>query len=679
MTAKLHAEFDTQEMRERSRARIDWLTLAFWGIVAVAFALRFYDLANMPLHHDESLYGVYCWRFFNGEGYNYDPMMHGPFMFHFQLLIFFLFGVGDFTLRIAPAFLGTLLIASTWLLKDWIGKVGIVLLALLLTLSPTHLYFSRFMRHDSYMAFFTYLSVIFGLLYYRHRRKRDLYLGSAALALMFCVKENAYIHAFIFMSFIFLKDLLAGLSKSADAVFRRKMLLAWFAIILVVLLCIAPIVLFEKAPHPAWLDALQQNMTDGSLIGIARMLIVVATLAVGIWVVIYFWKEDRYLARQAPEKQSSPYPVIFAAFLFFWIYLLLYTSVFTNRAGLWDGLSHSWIYWWEQHSIQRIKGPFHYYVPFFVLYELPVVLIALGGVLYKLSTTVNRLILSIWATVFSGILIVFYGRQALPSWFGPTHMENRCDLILTCYVLCIGLWATIDFLNRGERFTALFTYWSAIGFLIYSYAGEKVPWLFLHIMLPITVLAGIFLRELSEAQLWREQGIRPRMLKLAAISIGGLFSLYTLHTTIVLNYHNRANPVERMVYTQTSTDVLKLMKLVEDVQFGIGSEDAQRPLIAVQGNAVWPLHWYLRDYEGWYYPGELKDMTRPLVVIDWEERETYHELFQNDYQEIRVKLREWWIPGEGGTVKDWWNYFLYRKVYSPTGSSDVLLYVRKTL
>ncbi|MBD3306706.1 TIGR03663 family protein, partial [candidate division KSB3 bacterium] len=186
--------------------RDPWI-LAFWGIVFLAFCLRLYDLASMPLHHDESLYGVYCWRFFIGQGYHYDPMMHGPFMFHFQLLIFFLFGVGDFSVRIAPALLGTALIASTYSLKAFVGRVGIVLIALFLTCSPTHLYFSRFMRHDSYMAFFTYTSAVFGVLYYHTRRKTHLYLTAASLALMFCVKENSYIHAFIFVTFVIIKEL----------------------------------------------------------------------------------------------------------------------------------------------------------------------------------------------------------------------------------------------------------------------------------------------------------------------------------------------------------------------------------------------------------------------------------------------------------------------------------------
>jgi hypothetical protein len=271
----------------------------------------------------------------------------------------------------------------------------------------------------------------------------------------------------------------------------------------------------------------------------------------------------------------------------------------------------------------------------------------------------------------------FYGHRKLPSWFAFTHMEIWNDFIITLYVLGIGVWATLYFLKRRENLAAFFTYWSAIGFLIYSYAGEKVPWLFLHVMLPLFVLAGMMLRDLVFSEIWYTPGIIAKGLRYTAIVVGSIFSLYTLHTTILLNYYNRANPAERIVYTQTSTDILKLIDVVQDVSFGLGSEEAKKPVIAVQGNAVWPLAWYLRDYEGWYYPGDLHKIKRPMIVLDWEKRGDYRETFEYDYQEIRIKLREWWIPESSGSLTDWWRYFLYREVFNPTGSSDVAFYVRK--
>ncbi len=648
--------------------RVDPLMLAFWGVVIVACVLRFYDLANMPLHHDESLYGVYCWRFFKGEGYRYDPMMHGPFMFHFQLLIFFLLGITDFSVRFAPALLGSLLVASTYYLKDYVGKSGILSIALFLTFSPTHLYFSRFMRHDSYMAFFTYVAVVFGLLYYRTRRRKHLYLAAASLAFMFCVKENAYIHTFIFLTFLFVKDFSQTFYKNA-LLLDKKNIIGWTGTFLITACSVGLLIFFAKRPLPPGLALIEKETW-------ATLLLIVPQLWVALWVVSY-WIFDNRRRPQVNSIADTIYPPIFAAFIFVWIYILLYSTLFLNRTGIFDGLAGSWKYWWHQHSIQRIKGPFHYYVPFFVLYELPVVLIALGGVLYRLSRTLNGAILTVWATFFSAGLILFQGETALPLWMAFTHMEIWTDLIITCYVVFIGGWGSLYFLKQRETLTAFFTYWASLGFLIYSYAGEKVPWLFLHIMLPLFVLAGIMLRDFFLSRIWHRCDSKIRVLTYVSGVIGVLFAMYTLHTTIPLNYYNRASPVERMVYTQTSTDVFDMLDVIRAVKIRIGSEKAKKPLIAVQGIAVWPLHWYLRDYKEWFHPGNLENITHPMVVIDWEKREQYHDIFQTEYQEIRVKLREWWIPDSNGTILDWWRYFLYRKIFNPPGSSDIAFYVRK--
>jgi uncharacterized protein (TIGR03663 family) len=649
---------------------VDLFTLVFWGTIILAFCLRFYDLASKPFHHDESLYSVYCWRFFKGEGYKYDPMMHGPFMFHFQLVIFFLFGVGDFSARIAPALFGTLMVASTYYLKEYIGKIGVLTVALVFTCSPTHLYFSRFMREDIYVAFFTYAAVIFGILYVCTRQKVPLYLAAVFLALMFCEKENSYIHAFIFLTFVVIKDFCQTYLYKTAVTMDKKTIIGWTATFFMTMFFAFLLVFFEKRSLPPVFAFLEKRHW-------AVLILVVTQLCIGLWVLLYWIYESNRRNQLNGTASKHIYSLIFGMFIFVWIYILLYSTCFTNRAGVLDGLAKSWTYWWNQHQIQRIKGPFHYYVPFILLYELPVFLIAVGGVLYAITTTLNRKIIAVWATVFSIFLTLFYGNRLLPLWLAPTHMEIVTDLILAIYVFGIGFWATLHFIQQREVVAAFFTYWSVIGFLIYSYAGEKVPWLFLHILVPVVLLAGLLINRFFTSEFWCEHYHSFKIAKVAVVVVGILFGTYTLHSTVLLNYYHPANPVETMVYTQTSMDILQMLEVMRDVKFRIGSEEAKKPVIAVQGSAVWPLAWYLRDENGWYHPDDLSETQRPLVVIDWEDREKYRKVFENDYQEIRVKLREWWIPQPGGTVSDWWNYFLYRKIFNPTGSTDVAFYVRK--
>src|SRR5882724_9125199 len=81
--------------------------LPFLVLTAIGFGLRIYDLGGRALHHDESLHAVYSWYLYIGRGYIHDPLMHGPYQFHVNALMYFLFGASDFTARLAAVLHGT--------------------------------------------------------------------------------------------------------------------------------------------------------------------------------------------------------------------------------------------------------------------------------------------------------------------------------------------------------------------------------------------------------------------------------------------------------------------------------------------------------------------------------------------------------------------------------------------
>ncbi len=74
-----------------------WEKAFYLVILMIAVATRFWDLGARALSHDESLHALYSFYLYNGTGYQHNPMMHGPFLFHANALIYFLFGVTDYT------------------------------------------------------------------------------------------------------------------------------------------------------------------------------------------------------------------------------------------------------------------------------------------------------------------------------------------------------------------------------------------------------------------------------------------------------------------------------------------------------------------------------------------------------------------------------------------------------
>src|SRR5206468_2782582 len=98
--------------------------LGYFALMALGLALRVYQLGDRAMRHDESLHAVYSWYLYTGRGYVHDPMMHGPFQFHLNALMYFLFGDNTVTARLQPALLGTLFIGMPYFLRRELGRIG---------------------------------------------------------------------------------------------------------------------------------------------------------------------------------------------------------------------------------------------------------------------------------------------------------------------------------------------------------------------------------------------------------------------------------------------------------------------------------------------------------------------------------------------------------------------------
>ena len=170
----------------------------FMVIAVVALALRLWELSGRVMHYDEAIHLFYSWRLSNLEGFVHSPWMHGPFQIELVALFLRLFGDTDFAARLAYALFGTVLVALPYFLREHLGRAGALLTGIMLAISPSLLYFSRFGRNDIIMAVLT-VSLFTLLWRYTHNpRNRYLYLASAVLAMAFAAKETAYIVSAIF-------------------------------------------------------------------------------------------------------------------------------------------------------------------------------------------------------------------------------------------------------------------------------------------------------------------------------------------------------------------------------------------------------------------------------------------------------------------------------------------------
>jgi uncharacterized protein (TIGR03663 family) len=180
-------------LRARPRAEL----AVYAALVALALALRLIALGDRPFHHDESQDAYFSWTFFTSGDYHYDPLLHGPLRFYLTAAVYTVFGDSDFTARLAPALMGTAMVALPYFLREQLGRVAALAASVLLAVGPSYLYFSRFAREDIYIAAITLAMLVVTFRFLDRPRRRQPPLIGGLLALSFATKESTFITLFV--------------------------------------------------------------------------------------------------------------------------------------------------------------------------------------------------------------------------------------------------------------------------------------------------------------------------------------------------------------------------------------------------------------------------------------------------------------------------------------------------
>lgn len=567
------------------------------ALFAVAVFTRLYMLGERPYHHDESIHAFFSWKITqDGVGaYEYDPVYHGPFLYYTTALMFRLFGDSDFTARLSAVALGLGIVAFAWPLRRYLGRWGALAFLLLITCSPSLTYFTRFVRHDIYMAFCNLSAIYFLFRYGETRQARHLYCAGAGLALAFCTKEDMY------------------------------------ALAPVLLVSFISMLLWEVVHAADWRAALR------GVIGEVR----------------------EFLGRAAV-------PLLTAAIIFAAIWLLLYTSMLTHPKN-WNSVSRALTYWWGQHEIKRIGGPWWYYFPDFLLYDPLIFFPALVLLLTALTRPGAREAASTrWLSYATLAATVAFVASLL---LAPV----RAPLVLLVALVFAG--PTLMRRWLPDRFTRFLVIWTMGNFGFYSWAQEKVPWLLVPMLVPAALLAAMWFAQLIERRTFARPG--PAL----ALSACGALVLWTL---VASNYlYDAPRPdedaakrhAELLAYVQSTYDIHKVMNRIETIGNTLGTKTQTR--LAVSGNATWPLSWYLRHYPvNW--SADVRSVDTPVVVVDREAGAAIDKAIGDAYEKVPFQIRGWWEPDwKKLNVNTFVHFLLTREAFSPVGSSDAVMYALK--
>lgn len=640
---------------------LNWELALYTAFFIIAVFTRFYDLGARVMSHDESLHTLYSWNLYAGKGYQHDPLMHGPSLFHITALMYFLFGDSDFTARIGPALFGIAMVILPYWFRPWLGRFGALAVSFMILISPGLMYYSRYIRHDTFLDFFTLLMFLAFFQIMRTRSNRWLYIGAAATSLMLSTMEAAYIHGFIGVTFIAVAYMWENLSPG------NRRLVTFSLLGVMALGILIDIYLASQA------QALTQAEGDkGPNPWEVIDLIILILEVLGAAVVIQFGVDrvnrpvTQALHSILPRRVELAKAVLLAVVIF----VLLHTTFFSNIKGVYSGSIGAVSYWISQHDVQRGGQPWYYYLFLVPLYEfLPFFVGLIGGLVYLLR------------------------RKPLPAYadaeLAPASSPPASPALHP---------------SDGGIFAIFTIYWIILSFAIYSWAGEKMPWLTVHMTLPLIFLSGHVLQTslgnfnwsearqkggwlltgalllvipavtaIFSAQPFQSQSLQSinettqflaavailvvlagvvwqvgrRMgaalaLRTAFVTLLFVLTLLTIRFTWLFNFVNYDYVNEILVYAHGGPDVkLALAQIDEISRRTVGDKMIK---VAYDNDSTWPLEWYMREYPNRAYYGEnpTRDaLDAPVVIVGSANESKVKPYLGDKYTRFNYRL-VWW-------------------------------------
>lgn len=741
-----------------SQIKINWEIIIFAFIILVAIITRFYDLGTRVMSHDESLHTYFSWLLYKGRGFQHTPMMHGPFQFHLIAFIYFIFGDSDFTARIPAVLASIATIGFLWNYRRYIGRVGTIIAALLFLISPYQLYYGRYVRNEAFVALFGVITLWAVLRYLEAGEKRYLYWISIITVLHFATKETSFIYTaqiLVFLGILFLNRILK--TRWPNPVWQRTFLIT---LIFAVVLFGAAFGLATFGEHIEALnpETIAAPAIPGQELEIApsegpATIIIFPTILGIIFLIISLYSLLRGFAIKTPSSgfnffgpdvipqlrsersldliilittlilpHLAAFPVEFVgwnpldysmqglirtsyfvvplfiisigvglwwnpqlwlrnAAIFYAIFTVLYTTVFTNGTGFFSGLVGSLGYWLEQQGVRRGNQPSYYYL--FV--QLPI---------YE------------YLPLIGGIIATYLG---VKKWVRPKRGRRKTKGQSSKINAIESSDSILSELGSSGLVFALLAFWALSSIIVYTIAGEKMPWLTVHISLPLILLTAwgvgyiiekinwkafrsnygfivvllvpMFLfstigtlsslfgsdpplqgKELPQLQATSDfllslitailsaWGIgrlvksweRKQISRVISLVLFAILALMTTRSAFLAAYTNYDDATEYLVYAHAAGGVKDVMNQVEEISERI-SGGLSLP-VAYDDDVSWPFSWYLRNYTSarYYAANPTRDLREVPIIIVGDNNFTKIEPIVGQAYYRYDYIRMWW-------------------------------------
>ncbi len=586
-------------------AKFDWEKAAYVVLIVLAFLSRFWDVGARAMSHDESLHTYFSYNLVMGKGFQHTPLMHGPLLFHLTALSYFLFGADDFTSRIPYALFGVLLVWMPYMFRRWLGRGGALVAAFLLLISPSTLYYARYIRQEGTIVVWTLLTIL-TIWRYMETRKSAWLIGLAAvLALHGADKSTSFFNVammaiiLVVMMAIHLRQARQSLISAITFAAAMGAMIVAFCIVFVI---ISGLLVSAFSPKLNITNEGVVSIDSGTylLMGVMLALCAVASQVVR-WVTSNFFGDFMRRASQY-SPAFNPIIVLVTTTLFMasaalllvlnplwrvvtgkvilnlellgnmsnlnnnmgvvgpmlglnvaliavaigigmawnwrrWLQVIgvflaitipLFTTLFTNPAGIATGFVGQLGYWMAQQDVMRGSQPIYYYFVVVPLYEYLPIFGTLCAWLLLARQIFSKRIAPTLASA-SGVITDSDLAVDASAVTRRRAKQNRTASRPTRTVKLGPIEVTIEgsdakaeeddlpaytatsvdqggrLLDSGLLFPIMIVFWIVITWATYTAAGEKMPWLTIHIALPMIFMTGWFCNQIFDRlSAWRE-------------------------------------------------------------------------------------------------------------------------------------------------------------------------------
>ncbi|MBN8547763.1 MAG: TIGR03663 family protein [Deltaproteobacteria bacterium] len=631
-----------------SRAR-DFFSPLEWGVFVLLIAggllLRWFALDMRPFHHDESLHGMYGKYFFDFPDqnyYRYQALLHGPFLYNLYRIVYNTLGQGDWASRVPINFVGSCLIFVPFLFRHYFSRFAVLALTAAVALSPTLIYWSRFLREDT-LIIACMVAMLYGATLAAPGRKALIFF--VALTLQFCIKENAYVTVAILFGYLVFEYCFAaqalGDKNPLFAQMARHIKTHSFAVLNAV--CLGVFIY-------CYLYSAGFRYMQGILDGLYRE-------SLGYW-----------MHQHNIDRITGPW-------LFHFYMLSWYELAFIVAFGL-----YLWTFYRSAARWVQVCGVVIFVMALVVSLYLSDKTIAdykyLGLLKLKDAYDVCGFLILVPQAVLTTVVHLLERNRRL-AFFGYLFLANFCTYSylgekvpwLTTYPFIAGLiYLALYFDDYFRRFpvsdwqhfsvarlirsTGIIVLVLGVLFTADEGSPENLFW----------VASGVFLIVLGMS--FRAAGMLGTVnLKWFLLA---LFCIYTTRAAILTNYVYAGEAREYISQVHTTQEIHGIANTIKEE---IATETkGYKPQLLVMGESTWPMTWYMRDIPQYKFQAPAEEYAKfDYIIRDWKDNEPPAP---EQFRAQRINLRGWWVPDlRLMTLKRFLGYSLNHTPWSPVGYS----------